>query len=98
MKCKKDGGTCGYGGMCDECDEVGLSAVEPIVSWLEVPDSQGHWEKLDGCESSRWDVYFRDWRGAQHPFATNENQTDPCVWLTGRWRKISNEYCGRMAS
>lgn len=32
MKCKKDGGTCGYGGMCDECDEAGLSAVEPVVS------------------------------------------------------------------
>lgn len=31
MKCKKDGGTCGYGGMCDECDEAGLSAVEPVV-------------------------------------------------------------------
>jgi hypothetical protein len=32
MKCKKDGGTCGYGGMCDECGEAGLSAVELVVS------------------------------------------------------------------
>jgi len=77
-------------------------ATEPagrIEALVSLPDSPGHWECIVlGGKSTRWDVYFRDWRGAQHPFATNENQTDLCAWLTGKWRKISDYYQGRLAS
>lgn len=70
---------------------------------MKLPDSQGHWELISDGESSFWDVYVRrNYHGAgiDCPYATNNNQTDPCMWLGGddaMWRKISDEYQGRLA-
>lgn len=70
---------------------------------LKLPESNGHWELTypDGYKSY-WDVYIRrDWpkNGMSSPFATNEHQTDPCLWLGNEkctWKKISDNYMGRL--
>ena len=68
-----------------------------------LPKSAGHWELRYGKHISFWDVYMRDdWpmKGQVSPFATNENQTDPCAWLgndNAIWRKVSDHYQGRLA-
>ena len=52
-----------------------------------LPDAPGRWELVySGGRISKWEVYMRD--GV--PYATNENQTDPCSWLGGDssiWRR-----------
>ena len=60
---------------------------------VDYPDSEGHWELVSDIGTSEWDVYFVVGKGYM---ATNENQTDPCAWLTGKWRKLSNQFQGRL--
>lgn len=88
--------------MQGDCLEV-MKEIESGSALVILPDSQGHWELISDGESSFWDVYVRrnyPRAGIDCPYATNNNQTDPCMWLGGddaMWRKISDEYQGRLA-
>ena len=66
---------------------------------MELPGSPGHWVLQQGDDITYGDVAIRQdgpKPGMTHPFAFNNEQSDPCEGLTGDGRKVRDEYRGRL--